>query len=237
VQWGRIVLSLAQWRLRADSFPSGLNDATSFRTELDTWRTRWDAPAALVVAAGDHRLTLDLTRAGDADELRRVLRFRGSVVVQERFPQPDRTWLTDTAGRRFAAELVVPLVRRSPTPAPPASPMVAPGRPRRRQRLDVRQVVLPFRSGDRVAQRAGPRLYATWSARASPTGSSSDTAIRAGTFGCGSGEPAPSGRPAAADHGVGDDRPVPVANDSIDTYDRADRFGGSHGLAAAEDFF
>ena len=38
---------------------------------------------------------------------------RDSVVVQEQFPQPDRTWLTDTAGRRFAAEFVVPLVRRS----------------------------------------------------------------------------------------------------------------------------
>ena len=35
---GRIVLSLAQWRLRADSFPSGLNDASTFRTELDIWR-------------------------------------------------------------------------------------------------------------------------------------------------------------------------------------------------------
>ena len=120
VRCGHIVLSLAQWRLRADSFPSGLDDAKSFRTELDAWRARWDAPAALVVSAGDHRLTLDLARAGDADELRRALRSHGSVVVQEQYPQPDRNWLTDTAGRKFAAELVVPLVRRSPSPAPPA---------------------------------------------------------------------------------------------------------------------
>ena len=32
VRCGHIVLSLAQWRLRADSFPSGLDDALSFRT-------------------------------------------------------------------------------------------------------------------------------------------------------------------------------------------------------------
>ncbi|WP_101947962.1 lantibiotic dehydratase [Mycobacterium sp. 3519A] len=121
VRCGRIVLSLAQWRLRADDFVSGLDDAAAFRTELDVWRARWDAPAAVVVAAGDHRLTLDLTR--DAEELRRELRIRGSLVVQEQFPGPDRTWLPDSAGRRFAAEFVVPLIRRAPTPAPPTGPV------------------------------------------------------------------------------------------------------------------
>ncbi len=125
VRYGHIVLSLAQWRLSADSFPSGL-DALSFRAELDAWCARWNAPAALVVAAGDHRLTLDLTRAGDADELRRALRSSGSVIVQEQFPQSDRTWLTDTEGRRFAAEL-----HGSAGPAPPhRPPWRADGRPR-----------------------------------------------------------------------------------------------------------
>ena len=182
VRCGRIVLSLAQWRLRADSFSSGLDDPRSFRTELDAWRARWDAPAALVVAAGDHRLPLDLTRAGDADELRRTLRSRGSVVVQERFPHSDRTWLTDTAGRRFAAEFVVPLIRRSPIASAACHsdggqrhrPQAA------RQRLVVRQAVLPFRCGDRVAQRVrSAPLRVRRLVRASPTGSSSDTAIRA----------------------------------------------------------
>lgn len=120
VRCGRIVLSLAQWRLRADSFPSGLGDASAFGADLEAWRTRWDVPAALVVGLGDQRLALDLTRAGDVDELRRALRSRGSLVVQEPFPSPDRAWLTDTAGRRFAAELVVPLVRRAASPAPAA---------------------------------------------------------------------------------------------------------------------
>jgi thiopeptide-type bacteriocin biosynthesis protein len=244
VRYGRIVLSLAQWRLRADSFASGLNDAMSFRTELDAWRARWDAPAALVVAAGDHRLTLDLTRAGDADELRRVLRSRDSVVVQERFPQPDRTWLTDTAGRRFAAELVVPLVRRSPTPAPPPG-LMGGGRTDPRppgsdwmfiklycpSDLETELLSGPVRAFTRdvvgeaftdwfFIRYSDPRRHIRLRFRGEPARLLADLLPRITAW--------------ATDltsSGV-------CQRFSIDTYDRElDRFGGSHGLAAAEDFF
>lgn len=244
VRCGRIVLSLAQWRLRADSFPSGLNDALSFRTELNAWRTQWDAPAALVVAAGDHRLSLDLTRAGDTDELRRVLRSHGSVVVQEQYPQPDRTWLTDTAGRRFAAELVVPLVRRSPSPAPPASRVggrVADLRPPGSDWLFVKlycpsdsETELlsgPVRAFARDVAGEGfadwffirysdPRRHIRLRFRGEPVRLLADLLPRLTAW--------------ATDlisSGV-------CQRFSVDTYDRElDRFGGSHGLAVAEDFF
>lgn len=244
VRCGRIVLSLAQWRLRADSFPSGLDDATSFRTELDAWRTRWDAPAALVVAAGDHRLTLDLTRAGDADELRRVLRNRGSVVVQERFPEPDRSWLTDTAGRRFAAELVVPLVRRAPTPAPPAGPMGGARTDLKPPGSDWMFVKLycpsdletdflsgPVRAFTRDVVGEGftdwffirysdPRPHIRLRFRGEPARLAADLLPRITAWAAG-----------LTSSGV-------CQRFSIDTYDReVDRFGGAHGLAAAEDFF
>jgi thiopeptide-type bacteriocin biosynthesis protein len=244
VRCGRIVLSLAQWRLRADSFPSGLNDALSFRTELDAWCARWDAPAALVVAAGDHRLTLDLTRAGDADELRRVLRSRGSVVVQEQFPQPDRTWLTDTAGRRFAAELVVPLVRRSSSPAPPASRIGGHGADLRPPGSDWLFVKLYCPSDSETELLSGP--VRAFTRDVAGEGFTDWFFIRYS-------DPRPHirlrfrGEPARL---LADllPRVTAWATDltssgvcqrfSIDTYDRElDRFGGSHGLAVAEDFF
>jgi thiopeptide-type bacteriocin biosynthesis protein len=244
VRCGRIVLSLAQWRLRADSFSDKLADPLSFRTELDAWRERWDAPAALVVAAGDHRLPLDLTRPGDAEELRRTLRSRDSVVVQERFPHADRTWLTDTAGRRFAAEFVVPLIRRSTVPAPPAT--TTPG-----SRADLRPpgsdwlFVKVYCASDMETELltgpvralvhegavhgftdwffirySDPRRHIRLRFRGEPARLLSDLLPRVTAWAT---ELLSSGM---------------CQSFSIDTYDRElDRFGGPHGVAVAEDFF
>ncbi|MGW4371768.1 lantibiotic dehydratase [Nocardia takedensis] len=118
---GRVVLALAQWRLRADMFGEKLSEPALFRNELEAWRARWNAPAELVIARGDHRLPLDLTRPAEADELRRTLRQSESVVLTEAFPARNDVWLTDSAGRCFAAELVVPLVRSQSSPPPPVS--------------------------------------------------------------------------------------------------------------------
>lgn len=244
VRCGRIVLSLAQWRLRADSFSNELDDPLSFRTELDAWRERWDAPAALVVAAGDHRLTLDLRRAGDADELRRTLRSRDSVVVQERFPHSDRTWLTDAAGSRFAAEFVVPLIRRSPIPAPPAAPPAgscADLRPPGSDWMFVKvycpsdmQTELLSGSVRALAREAAAEGFTDWffirysdprrhirlRFRGDPARLLSDLLPRVTAWAT---ELISSGM---------------CQSFSIDTYDRElDRFGGPHGLAVAEDFF
>jgi lantibiotic biosynthesis protein len=117
---GRVVLTLAQWRLRADTFGDGvLNELELFRDELEAWRAKWNAPSELVIARGDHRLPLDLTRPAEADELRRTIRHHGSVVLTEAFPARDHIWLTNSDGRGFAAEFVVPLIRRAPLPVPP----------------------------------------------------------------------------------------------------------------------
>lgn len=120
VRSGRLVLSLAQWQVGAADFAmDSLVDLDRFRYALDQWRKLCDAPPRLAIAAGDHRLALDLTRAGDADELRRTLRRESQLVLTEVFPDTDSRWLADTTGRPFTAELVVPLVRRQPSPEPP----------------------------------------------------------------------------------------------------------------------
>jgi thiopeptide-type bacteriocin biosynthesis protein len=198
----------------------------------------------LVVVAGDNRLPLDLTRAGDVEELRRMLSLRGSVLVQERFPQPDRTWLTDTAGRRFAAEWVVPLVRRSPTPAPVAGPLGVGRADPRPPGSDWMYVKLycpsdleaellsgPVRAFTRDVVGEGftdwffirysdPRRHIRLRFRGEPARLLADLLPRVTAW--------------ASDltsSGV-------CERFSIDTYDRElDRFGGSHGLAVAEDFF
>ncbi|OBF38921.1 hypothetical protein A5724_08975 [Mycobacterium sp. ACS1612] len=244
VRYGRIVLSLAQWRLRADGFRCGLDDAATFRTELDGWRARWDAPAAVVVATGDHRLALDLMRPGDADELRRELRSGGAVVVQERFPERDRAWLTDTGGRRFAAEFVVPLIRRAPTPQPAAEPvggwrinLKAPGSDWLFVKLycpvDLEEELLrgPVRAFTREVAGDGfvewffirysdPRRHIRLRFRGDPARLLADLLPRIAAW-------------ATELTNVG-----MCERFSIDTYERElDRFGGPDSLAAAEQFF
>ncbi len=244
VRCGRIVLSLARWRLRTEQFAPDLDDPSSFRTRLDAWREEWDAPATLVLAVGDHRLPLDLTRAGDVAELRRTLRAREAVVVQEYFPDVDDAWLPDATGHRFVAELVVPMVRRAPVPSPPATPFVDVGADPKPPGSDWLYVKLygppdtetdlltgPVRALAHEAAAAGfaewffirygdPRRHVRLRFRGDPERLLSDllplvTAWASGLMGSGVCE-----------------------SFSIDTYDRElDRFGGPDGLAIAEDFF
>ena len=109
VRSGRVVLSLAQWRINpGDLGPPGA-DPARFADLLHRWRERWQVPSRLAVAAGDRRLALDLDRPADIAELRSELRgARDALIVTELYPDAADLWLTDAEGRRYAAELVVP---------------------------------------------------------------------------------------------------------------------------------
>ena len=140
IRAGRSVLSLAQWRLTATELAGGeevtdvtdgqdvLADPDRFRRALDRWRRRWDAPVRLALVSGDRRLALDLDRPADTAELRRSLRHtHGPVTLTELYPDSGDLWLVDTDDQRFAAELVVPLIRRAADPPPPVRPAAAAG--------------------------------------------------------------------------------------------------------------
>lgn len=134
VQCGRVVLALARWQIAASSLPDdALRDRVAFLIELERWRAQWDVPQHVALTSGDRRLPLDLAAPGDADELREALR-RGydTAVVTELFPDREHAWLQDGDGRRFASELIVPLIRRARAAAPvrprrrPAAPPALP---------------------------------------------------------------------------------------------------------------
>ena len=124
LRYGRIVLSPAQWRLQRDEFDGKVfDDPCAFGGAVDDWRAKWDAPGRLAIAANDRILPLDLTQPADTEELRRTLgRGNGSTVLTEVFPEPADMWLSDDSDGRFAAEFVVPLIRRTPIPAPGTTP-------------------------------------------------------------------------------------------------------------------
>ncbi|MFN2484415.1 MAG: lantibiotic dehydratase [Candidatus Limnocylindria bacterium] len=121
VQYGRVVVALAQWRIGATS---GLDLAVAdFQRALGDWRARWLVPRYVYLADIDQRLLLDLDDAEHGELLREELQ-RGPAahgkVIQEALPGPADAWLTGPDGRHIA-ELVVPLMLRAPISQPKAA--------------------------------------------------------------------------------------------------------------------
>ena len=126
VQVGRVVLSLAQWRIDARTRRELVPDApSSFMPALREWRGRWQVPRYVYLSSADNRLILDLDNEAQAEELRtevRKLKEDGQLLLQEPLPAPDQAWVAGPGGH-FVTELVVPLVLH--TGDAPTSPRAA----------------------------------------------------------------------------------------------------------------
>ncbi|WP_327250123.1 lantibiotic dehydratase [Streptomyces sp. NBC_01320] len=111
---GRLVLSLARWRL-GDHLPSESPD--DFEPALQKWRVAWQVPRYVYLTVGDNRLLLDLENAAQIEELRVEIRRLppGSyLLLQEALPAPHQAW-TEGPGGRYVLELMVPLSLRRTT--------------------------------------------------------------------------------------------------------------------------
>ncbi|MFD5416912.1 lantibiotic dehydratase [Streptomyces sp. NPDC127069] len=112
IQYGRIVLAPAQWRMHAGSMPVRASDKT-FADALKAWREQWTVPRRVYLASGDNRLLLDLDDTEQVhvlhEELKRLSQGQ-SATYQEALPGPEHAWLPH-GGRGHVCELVVPLVR------------------------------------------------------------------------------------------------------------------------------
>jgi len=122
VQAGRVVLSLARWRLDGQASqllaPDGLED---FPARLAAWRKQWNVPRHVYLTFADNRLLLDLDDQAQAGELRaelRKLKDGGQILLEEALPGPGDAWLPGPGGH-YLTEVVVPLVLRPPESRPP----------------------------------------------------------------------------------------------------------------------
>ncbi len=116
VRVGRIVLSVAKWRISADIAGKHfrLSSPEEFERSLASWRQEWKVPRHVHLAEADNRLTLDLENEMDREDLRAELRALASnqaILLEEVYPNLDETWLRGSDGR-FVAEYVVPLAQR-----------------------------------------------------------------------------------------------------------------------------
>ena len=116
IQSGRIVLSLARWRLDAGAGANlQLNSSAGFFSSFSRWRADRLVPRYVYLSFGDNRLLLDLDDPAQADQLRSELRRLGEnaqLLLEEALPGPQHAWVGGPDGR-FITELMVPLVLRS----------------------------------------------------------------------------------------------------------------------------
>lgn len=110
LRWDRVVLSPAQWRLTAADLTAGLG----------TWRERWLVPPLVYLASADNRLLLDLDDASHRRQLASAV-HDDEVTLHEALPGPEHAWLPGPRGRHLV-EMVVPLVRVTPSRSRPTIP-------------------------------------------------------------------------------------------------------------------
>jgi lantibiotic biosynthesis protein len=126
VQAGRVVLSLARWRLDSRASHQFAPDSPGdFPARLAAWRKQWGVPRHVYLRFADNRLLLDLDDEAQASELRaelRKLKDGGQILLEEALPGPGDAWMPGPDGR-YLTEIVVPLVARPPEAKPtgPAS--------------------------------------------------------------------------------------------------------------------
>lgn len=114
---GRLVLSLASWRLDKTQLlrladARGDERFAAVRALRETLRLpRW-----VSIADGDNVLPIDLDNALAVDNLVELVRARPAASLTEVFPQPEALLARGPEGR-FAHELIVPLLRRAAAPA------------------------------------------------------------------------------------------------------------------------
>ncbi|GCE45290.1 lantibiotic dehydratase [Thermosporothrix hazakensis] len=141
----RLVLSPAQWQLRADTVqPEGTgSEEERWFAGLQRWRERWRVPRYVYLAEFDNRLLLDLEHPVMVTELRDELgklQQDRTLTLQELLPDFEHLWLRDEQSAPYFSELVVPLLRVA-QPAVQAAPLT----PRRA----ISRVERSFFPGDR----------------------------------------------------------------------------------------
>jgi thiopeptide-type bacteriocin biosynthesis protein len=117
VRCGRLVLSLACWRLERDELKrlGELQGAALFRA-VQEWRSRRQLPRLVQLVDGDNTLTVDLENLLSIEAFVPLVKARSEARLQELFPDPDELVARGPEGG-FVHELVIPLVKEGTEPA------------------------------------------------------------------------------------------------------------------------
>lgn len=112
VRVGRLILSLARWRLSAKELEEVGEGQRSLRfLAIQELRRRRNLPRWVVLQEADNSLAVDLENALSVDAFVHVLKRGGQAILTELYPLPDQLCVSGPEGR-FYHELQVPFVRK-----------------------------------------------------------------------------------------------------------------------------
>lgn len=121
---GRLILSLARWRLNQVELaqlcePRG---AAAFKG-VQQWRAARGLPRWVALADGDQLLPVDFDNILSLESFLHLVKRRSEVTLREIFPEPDQLCLRGPEGL-FVHEIVLPLVRTKTAQPPGARKLV-----------------------------------------------------------------------------------------------------------------
>lgn len=123
----RTVLRVGQWNIPKTVVAGRTTDAER-QTSVRRWLQEHSVPERVHLAEHDNRIVLALdSEFGLTTLVSALLRCPRHVTLEEELPGPGSRWLEDTEGHAYAAELVVPVVTRTPEAEPVRTPLVTSG--------------------------------------------------------------------------------------------------------------
>jgi len=126
---GRVILSLARWRLGAAQLAAiGKSEGAARFAAMKELQAELGLPRLVALVDGDNRLPVDLDNVLSVESAGQLLKGRTTAVLSECLLDPAELCAAGPEGR-FVHELIVPFVRSQPPtmaepprPAPPACP-------------------------------------------------------------------------------------------------------------------
>lgn len=131
VEYGRLVLSLAQWKVDGRTLREWGRAQGAERYEaVQLFRARARLPRWVCLSEEDNQLAVDLENALSVEALVQLVKGRPYVTLCELWPGPEELCVEGSEGR-YVNEVVVPFVRTSRSvPAAPPPPQVRSSVPR-----------------------------------------------------------------------------------------------------------
>jgi thiopeptide-type bacteriocin biosynthesis protein len=116
VSAGRVVLSLARWRVPKNELEAlgREKDAALMRT-VRRWRAQRGLSRMVRLADADHTLTVDLDNILSVESFVQLIRRREVAVLEEVFPEQDKLCVHGPEGA-FTHELIVPFIQSAAAP-------------------------------------------------------------------------------------------------------------------------
>ncbi|HEX8113845.1 MAG TPA: thiopeptide-type bacteriocin biosynthesis protein, partial [Kofleriaceae bacterium] len=245
VQFGRVILARARWRLFADALHGLATPGVARFRAVQQLRAELGIPRHVEIGESERWLPLDLDNALCVEVLGHAARGRRDVVLREPFPAFEELCAAGPDGR-FVHELVIPFLRDNLTHLE-SEPVAPPARIARRFLPGSEWLQADLHTGLGSADRVITELVRPWVADARIRGAADrwfflryadhGARLRVRVHGdparlLGEVFPALQARAAAlVQHGV-------IWNVALDTYQReTERFGGPHGIEIAEHMF